>query len=206
MLASGSPRRRELLAGLGLRFEVRPADIDESVHPGEAGDTYVVRLARAKASAVARPGDVVLAADTTVDLDGDLLGKPVDDDDARRLLRLLSGRTHLVRTGVCVHRSRQDPVAEPAAAGLIAVSTPVVRCAVATTAVTFAELPGPWIDRYVATGEPLDKAGGYGMQGSASLFVARIDGSPSNVIGLPLGTVAALLAEMALDLFTFAEP
>ena len=104
MLASGSPRRRELLAGLGLTFELRPADIDETVRPGEPGATYVERLAREKAAAVATPGALVVAADTTVDLDGDLLGKPVDDRDARRLLRRLSGRTHHVHTGICVHR------------------------------------------------------------------------------------------------------
>jgi septum formation protein len=194
VLASASPRRFELLAGLGLRFELRPADLDESVHPGEPGDRYVERLARAKVTAVARPGEVVVAADTTVDLGGELLGKPVDDDDARRLLRRLSGRTHHVHTGVCVRRSPADG------------GTPTTHCAVATTAVTFSDLPDRWIEWYVGTGEPLDKAGGYGMQGSAALFVARIDGSPTNVIGLPLDTLAALVAEAGLDLFSFTAP
>ena len=150
------------------------------------------RLAREKASAVAAPGELVIAADTTVDLDGELLGKPVDDDDARRLLGRLSGRTHHVHTGVCVHRSPAPP------------GRPIVCGAVATTAVTFARLSPSWIDWYVGTGEPLDKAGGYGMQGSAALFVARIDGSPTNVIGLPLDLLAALVAEAGTDLFSFS--
>ena len=193
VLASGSPRRRELLAGLGLTFELRPADIDESVRPGEPGATYVERLAREKAAAVATPGALVVAADTTVDLDGDLLGKPVDDHDARRLLRRLSGRTHHVHTGICVHRQPSGQ------------AVPVIGSTVVTTAVTFAELSAAWIDWYVGTGEPLDKAGGYGMQGSAALFVARIDGSPTNVIGLPLDALATLVADAGADLFSFSD-
>jgi septum formation protein len=194
VLASGSPRRFELLAGMGLAFELRPADLDESVLPGEPGPVYVERLAREKATAVALPDELVIAADTTVDLAGDLLGKPVDDDDARHLLRRLSGRTHHVHTGVCIHRSPADP------------DPPVVCSTVVTTAVTFAELTDAWIDWYVGTGEPLDKAGGYGMQGSAALFVARIDGSPTNVIGLPLDALAALVEEAGTDLFAFSRP
>lgn len=205
VLASGSPRRFELLAGLGLRFELRPADIDETPGPGEAGDRYVERLAREKAAAVAGPGEVVVAADTTVDLAGELLGKPVDAEDAARLLRRLSGRTHHVRTGVCVHRAADGAEHEKASRPGAAARPRLVRTAVVTTAVTFADLPDRWIDWYVATGEPFDKAGGYGMQGSAALFVARIDGSPTNVIGLPLDTLASLLAEVGLDLFTFAH-
>jgi septum formation protein len=190
VLASGSPRRFELLAGLGLAFELRPADLDESVRPGEPGPAYVERLAREKAAAVAASGELVIAADTTVDLDGELLGKPTDDTDARRLLR----RTHRVHTGVCVHREPTVP------------AHAVVCSTVVTTAVTFAELSDAWIDWYVGTGEPLDKAGGYGMQGSAALFVARIDGSPTNVIGLPLDAVAALVEESGTDLFAFSHP
>jgi len=191
VLASGSPRRFELLAGLGLAFDLRPADLDESVLPGETGPTYVERLAREKAAAVAAPGELVVAADTTVDLDGELLGKPVDDDDARRVLRRLSGRTHHVHTGVCIHRSPALP------------AHPVVCSTVVTTAVTFAALSDGWIDWYVGTGEPLDKAGGYGMQGSAAFFVARIDGSPTNVIGLPLDVLANLVERAGTDLFAF---
>jgi septum formation protein len=194
VLASGSPRRFELLAGLGLAFELRPADLDEAVLPGETGPAYVERLAREKAAAVAAPGELVIAADTTVDLDGELLGKPADDGDAHRLLRRLSGRTHHVHTGVCVRRSPATP------------GHPVVCSTVVTTAVTFAELSDGWIDWYVGTGEPFDKAGGYGMQGSAALFVAHIDGSPTNVIGLPLDTLAALVEQAGTDLFAFASP
>ncbi len=191
VLASGSPRRRELLAGLGIVFEVRPADIDESVAADESGTAYVARLARAKAEAVAGPGEVVVAADTTVDLEGDLLGKPSDAGEARTLLTRLSGRTHRVHTGVCVRRGAADGDA-------------LVRHEVVTTEVTFAPLPPSWIDWYVATGEPLDKAGGYGMQGSAALFVARIDGSPTNVIGLPLDRLARLVEQVGTDLFSFS--
>lgn len=193
VLASASPRRRELLADLGLAFEVRPADIDESVLAGESGTTYVERLAREKALAMAAPDELVLAADTTVDLDGDLLGKPVDADDARALMRRLSDSTHHVHTGVAAVTF--DPDA----------SSPRVLSTVVTTAVTFAPVPDEWIDWYIDTGEPFDKAGGYGMQGAAAIFVHRIDGSPSNVIGLPLDAVAALVRRAGLDLFDFAR-
>ena len=193
VLASASPRRRELLSDLGLAFEVRPADIDESVHPGESGITYVERLAREKALAVAAPGEIVIAADTTVDLDGDLLGKPVDADEARSLMRRLSNTTHHVHTGVAIVAIDDDP-------GRTRVVSDVV-----TTAVTFAPVPDEWIDWYIDTGEPFDKAGGYGMQGAAAIFVHRIDGSPSNVIGLPLDTVAALARAIGADLFDFGH-
>ncbi|HEY6530789.1 MAG TPA: Maf family protein [Acidimicrobiales bacterium] len=191
VLASGSPRRFELLAGLGLQFEIRPADLDESHPDFEPGPMYVGRLARAKAAQVARPDDVVIAADTTVDLDGELLGKPTDADAALVMLRRLSGRTHHVHTGVCVHRATEP--------------TPEIRSQVVTTAVTFAELPDTWIDWYVETGEPFDKAGGYGMQGSAALFVARIEGSPTNVIGLPLDTLFDLMTEVGTEPFSFSR-
>jgi septum formation protein len=190
VLASGSPRRSELLGGLGLVFEIRPADIDESVETGETGTRYVERLAIAKAKAVAVQGELVIAADTTVDLDGALLGKPINDSEARALLRRLSGRTHQVHTGVCVYRWPDE-------------SGSIVRTSTVTTDVTFADLPNAWIDWYVGTGEPFDKAGGYGMQGSAALFVAEIAGSPSNVIGLPLDVLARLVAETGSDLFNF---
>jgi septum formation protein len=190
VLASGSPRRSELLGGLGLVFEIRPADIDESVETGEIGTRYVERLAIAKAKAVAVQGELVIAADTTVDLDGALLGKPINDSEARALLRRLSGRTHQVHTGVCVYRWPDE-------------SGSIVRATTVTTDVTFADLPNAWIDWYVGTGEPFDKAGGYGMQGSAALFVAEIAGSPSNVIGLPLDVLARLVAETGSDLFHF---
>lgn len=188
MLASASPRRHELLSGLGAAFTVVPADLDESLLPGEEPEVYVVRLARAKALAVAGPpvGAVTIAADTTVDLDGHVIGKPGSPDEARSLLRRLSGRTHRVHTGVAVALTRDD-------------APPLVRAGLATTAVTFGELPETWLDRYVATPEPYDKAGGYGMQGSAGLFVERIDGSPSNVIGLPLPLLRELLDDLVGD-------
>lgn len=193
VLASASPRRRELLADLGLAFEVRPADIDESVRPDESGPAYVERLAREKATAVAQVGELVLAADTTVDLDGDLLGKPVDADDARDLMRRLSDSTHHVHTGVAAILTEDGAAA------------PRIVSTVVTTAVTFARVPDEWIDWYIDTGEPFDKAGGYGMQGSAAIFVHRIDGSPSNVIGLPLDAVASLVRDLGVDLFDLSH-
>ncbi|CAB4619888.1 unannotated protein [freshwater metagenome] len=192
VLASASPRRQELLADLGLSFAVRPADIDESVHAGEAGADYVRRLAREKAAAVAGPGELVIAADTTVDLDGELLGKPVDEDDARALMRKLSNSVHYVHTGVCALLIDADGARRE-------------ESTVVTTAVTFAPVPDAWIDWYIATGEPFDKAGGYGMQGSAAIFVHRIDGSPTNVIGLPLDATASLVAQLGFDLFSFSS-
>lgn len=192
VLASASPRRQELLADLGLVFAVRPADIDESVHSGELGTDYVLRLAREKAAAVAGTGELVIAADTTVDLNGELLGKPVDDDDARTLMRKLSNSVHHVHTGVC-------------ALAIDANGTVRDESTVITTAVTFAPVPDAWIDWYIATGEPFDKAGGYGMQGSAAIFVHRIDGSPTNVIGLPLDATASLVAQLGFDLFSFSS-
>jgi len=191
VLASASPRRQELLADLGLVFAVRPADIDESVHSGELGTDYVLRLARGKAAAVAGTGELVIAADTTVDLNGELLGKPVDEDDARALMRKLSDSVHHVHTGVCALAIDAD--------GTVRDESTVI-----TTAVTFAPVPDAWIDWYIATGEPFDKAGGYGMQGSAAIFVHRIDGSPTNVIGLPLDATASLVARLGYDLFSFS--
>ena len=192
VLASGSPRRRELLATLGLRFEVRPPDVDESARPAEAGPAYVERLARAKATALVRPGELVLAADTTVDLDGALLGKPADPAEARGLLRSLSGRSHCVHTGVAVSWfAGEGPCAR-------------VVSEVSTTVVTFGEVPPRWVEWYVGTDEPYDKAGGYGVQGAAGVFVTRVDGSPSNVVGLPLDVVARLVDESGHDLLSFA--
>lgn len=176
VLASGSPRRRELLSGVGLRFTVRPADIDETPHPGEAAEDYVRRLSAEKAAAVVGPFETVIAADTTVEIDGAILEKPEDDADAIRMLRLLSGRTHRAHTGVTV--------ADGSGARTILV----------TTSVTFARLTEEAIDWYVATGEATDKAGAYGIQGAASAFVERVDGSTTNVIGLPLAETLELLA------------
>ena len=182
VLASQSPRRRELLAQLGFALEVRPAHTDERVHAGEAAREYVLRVAREKARAV--PGDVVLGADTAVVLDGEVLGKPRDPADARRMLRALSGTRHDVLTAVCVRR------------GAIRLELD----AVVATAVRFAPLPPAAIEWYVATGEPLDKAGAYAIQGAGGAFVLGVEGSVSNVVGLPLAETAALLARAGLEL------
>lgn len=181
ILASGSPRRAELLARAGYRFEVVPPDIDERRQAGEAPRDYVARLAAAKAAAVAPryPERVVLAADTTVVVDSTVLGKPQDPDDAAGMLRRLSGRAHDVLTGVAVRH------------GGACVS------AVEQTAVHLADLDEALIGWYVATGEPSDKAGAYGVQGIASRFVTRVEGSYSNVVGLPLALVDRLLARLA---------
>ncbi len=176
VLASGSPRRSELLRSVGLDFDVRPADIDESIVDGESPTTYVRRLSIEKAAAIDTvPGTVVVAADTTVEVDGEVLGKPTDATDARRMLVLLAGRSHRVHTGVTV---RSDTHTE----------TRVI-----TTDVTFVELTAEAIEWYVGTGEPMDKAGGYAMQGAGGALVRRIDGSVTNVIGLPLAETLEML-------------
>jgi septum formation protein len=177
VLASQSPRRRELLAQLGIAVEVRPAHADESVRPGEPPRDYVLRLAREKARAVT--GDVVLAADTAVVLGLEVLGKPVDAADARRMLEALSGTEHEVLTAVCVRRAQAAPAEE--------------LDALAATTVRFARLSSAEIDWYVGTGEPLDKAGAYAIQGAGGAFVLSVSGSVSNVVGLPLAETTALL-------------
>lgn len=185
VLASGSPRRKELLTYLGLDFDVLVPDIDETPRPGESPRAYVDRLAVAKAHAVAErvaPGTVVLAADTTVDLGGDILGKPVDAADARAMLRRLSGRTHRVHTGVALCRD----------------TTTVHE--VSTSMVSFVPLTDASIEWYVATGEPLDKAGAYAVQGVGGVFVQTVRGSVSSIIGLPLHSVARLAAQVGLRL------
>lgn len=178
ILASGSPRRRELLRNLGLALEVRPVDIDETPHDGEKAEPYVGRLAETKARERGAPGELVLAADTVVAIDGDLLGKPEDADHARAMLRRLSGRVHQVLTGVATW----DP------------ATDRLESEIATTQVVFAELGEREIEWYVQSGEPMDKAGAYAIQGLAALFVETIEGNYSNVVGLPLPTVRRLLA------------
>jgi septum formation protein len=184
ILASASPRRRELLAALGLSPPVRPVAVDETPLDGEPAVDCVLRLARAKAEAGAGPGELVLAADTLVVLDGRILGKPADPEDAAVMLGQLAGRDHLVQTGVAVRNG--DSFAEAAA--------------VETTRVTIAPLTASQIADYVATGEPLDKAGAYAIQGLGALFVERIDGNYSNVVGLPLPLTRRLFAELGFDL------
>lgn len=180
VLASSSPRRRELLATLGVEFEVRPADADETPRAGEAPEPLVLRLALAKARAAARPGELVLGADTIVALDGEPLGKPADAGEARAMLARLSGRHHQVWTGVALVERNATGARERA----LAVVTDVV----------FRSLEPAEIDAYVASGEPLDRAGAYAIQGGAAAFVASVDGSWSNVVGLPVGAVRGLLA------------
>jgi septum formation protein len=196
VLASSSPRRRELLTQAGYSFEVHPADIPEDPLPNEDPIAYVTRLAREKAEAVFReitkasasdqraaaalqvpaaPPQVVLAADTTVTLDNQILGKPSDPADAARMLRLLSGRTHQVITGIAL------------------ISATSTQVAAETTAVTFLPLTDDDIAAYIATGEPMDKAGAYAIQGRAARWIPRIEGDYFNVVGLPIALVSALL-------------
>ena len=181
VLASASPRRAELLRAAGIVFDVEPAHVDERVHDGEAPVDYVRRVAEAKALTVhqQRRGSVVLAADTTVVVGDRILGKPVDAADARRMLALLSGRSHEVITGVTIAGPDTAPH----------------ETRVETTAVEFAPLSLGEIEWYVASGEPMDKAGAYAIQGLASRFVTRIEGSYSNVVGLPIALVCELLKQ-----------
>jgi septum formation protein len=185
ILASQSPRRAELLRNAGYSFEVRPADVDERLHAGESPSEYVKRLAREKALAVlatAPPGAVVLGADTTVVAGGECLGKPLDTEDARRMLATLSGRVHEVMTGVCV--AMRNAAAEEIDA----------EVGVEVTEVQFAAMSGAEIAAYIATGEPMDKAGAYAIQGRASRWIPRIQGCYFNVVGLPVARVSAMLA------------
>ncbi|RKG74965.1 septum formation inhibitor Maf [Corallococcus exercitus] len=183
VLASASPRRKDLLAQLGLRFTVAAADIDETPMAGEIARNYVHRLAVEKARTVAtrHPDAWVLAADTTVALGAELLGKPRDAAEAREMLTRLSGRVHEVFTGIAVAGRAQ--------------ASEVVR-----TQVTFRTLSTEEIAWYAETGEPLDKAGAYAIQGKGGFLVQGIDGSPSNVVGLPLGETLALLSRAGVPL------
>jgi septum formation protein len=187
ILASASPRRRDLLAQLGIHPVIEPADIDESVLDGDEPVAYVRRLSIAKAAAVRPDADdttLVIAADTTVDLDGRILGKPADPGEARAMLRALSARTHRVHTGVTVRRG------------------PHQATDVATTLVTFTPITDAALEWYLATGESYDKAGAYAMQGAAGVFVAAVKGSVSNVVGLPLTTVVELARAVGVELIT----
>lgn len=184
ILASASPRRQELLGFYGIPFEVSPSGADEDARG--TGIEQVCQLARRKCEDVASryPDRLVLAADTLVCVDDAVLGKPADEEDALRMLRLLSGREHQVHTGVCL------------------------RCPdgrfinrVATTRVTFLPVGDEVLRRYIATGEPMDKAGAYAIQGRAGAFVARIEGSPTNVIGLPLEVLTEVFEQLELPLF-----
>ncbi len=183
ILASQSPRRRELLTLVGIPHEVRPADIDESYGAGELPPAHAERLAREKAAVVARtaPDAVVIGSDTIVVLDGDVLGKPRDEREAASMLMRLSGRTHTVMTAVAV------------------LWRGVERSAVEEVEVTFHTLTSAEIDAYIATREPMDKAGAYGIQGFGATIVARVDGDYFAVMGLPLQRMVRLMADLGLS-------
>ena len=179
VLASASPRRRELLRNAHIPFEVEPADINEAPLPNEPAQAYAERLAREKAQAIARkhPNNPVLGADTVVVVDNQILGKPADPADPARMLHLLSGRTHQVITGVCVVINRHQSVASE------------------TTSVTMSEISEDEIIAYISTGEPMDKAGAYAIQGIASRWIPRVEGDYSNVVGLPVALVYRMLQQ-----------
>jgi septum formation protein len=189
VLASASPRRQELLRNAGISFIVQPANINEAHVEGELPHDYAERLAREKALAVfeTRPQDIVLGADTIVVIDDEILGKPRDAADAARMLRLISGRAHEVITGVCVVKSK-----DPATRRL------ELRIVSDMTRVTMNEISDAEIQAYIATGEPMDKAGAYAIQGMASRWIPRIEGDYSNVVGLPVALVYRLLREMKI--------
>ena len=183
VLASQSPRRRELLALIGLAHEVRPANIDESYIEGETPEGHCERLARGKASALRGEVDgdaIIIGSDTIVVIDGSILGKPDDSADAARMLRLLSGRSHTVLTAVAVARGMQ------------------LVSAVERVAVSFRTLDDAEIDAYIATREPMDKAGAYGIQGFGATIVSRIEGDYFAVMGLALNLLVRLLAQVGL--------
>jgi len=179
ILASGSPRRRDLLASVGLDFEIIPSDIHEHRLPDEAPAIYVERVAREKASSVEVPDAVVLGADTTVVHAGRMLGKPSHPAEATAMLERLSGDSHTVLTGVAVSYMEDE--------------SRVLISEVSSSIVRFLPMTKDEIDSYVGTGEPLDKAGAYALQGIGAIFVRSVTGSPSNVIGLPLDVTARLL-------------
>jgi septum formation protein len=179
VLASKSPRRQQILGDAGIPFVVRAADVPEQRRPGESPADYVRRLAQEKAFAVRmHPGELVLGADTVVVIDGQVLEKPSDAGDATRMLELLSGRDHEVITGICL-RTHTRTILD-----------------IATTRVRFVPLTRAEIEAYVASGEPMDKAGAYAIQGLASKFIDRVEGSYSNVVGLPVTLVYERLKEI----------
>lgn len=212
VLASASPRRRALLDSLGVRYQVRPAELDETPRSGEDATRLVRRLAAAKVEVVAAAlggpppvgGWVVLGADTVVTCDGEILGKPVDTGEAEAMLRRLSGRVHLVTTGVAalvLGAGRVDPSSTterggPSGPG----SATEAAVRVVETLVHFADIGEEDLAWYLGTGEALDKAGAYGLQGVGAHFVRRVEGSPTNVVGLPLAETVDLLADLGVGL------
>lgn len=185
ILASASPRRRELLQQIGVKFRIEVADIDETPLSAEPPAAYVARLALGKAQKIAaeNPGCVVLGSDTTVVLDDEILGKPENADDAARMLAALAGRRHQVMTAVALVKDDQQ------------------RVQTVITNVHFAPLSAAQISAYVATGEPADKAGAYGIQGLGAVLVDAIEGSYSNVVGLPLTETAAMLQQFDIPIW-----
>jgi septum formation protein len=190
VLASASPRRQELLRNAGIPFRAQPANVDETPHAGERPRKYAERLAREKALAVwqMHPEEIVLGADTIVVVDDAILGKPRDPEDAFRMLRLLSGREHRVITGVCLVKAAAKSSSENSPAEL--------KIASETTLVTMTTIRDEEIRAYIATGEPMDKAGAYAIQGVASRWIPRIEGDYSNVVGLPVALVYRMLKEL----------
>ena len=187
VLASRSPRRSDILQRMGLTFVVDSADVDESPLSGESPRDHVRRLAIAKCLRVAArhsASDVVLGADTTVDVDGEIFGTPRDLDEAREMLRRLSGRTHFVHTAVCVARGAAAPEQH--------------RVAIDTAAVAMHPIDPDLLERYLATGESLDKAGAYAVQGEAAMFVREVSGHLTTVVGLPVRIVEQLLRPFGL--------
>jgi septum formation protein len=186
ILASASPRRAEILGDAGIPFELLPVDVDETAGPGEDAEAMCRRLAQAKArAAIARLGavsepTVIIAADTTVEIAGEILGKPASPEAARQMLRRLSGKTHRVLTALT----------------LVRLPDGATRSDLESTEVSFAALSAQEIDDYVATGEPMDKAGAYAIQGRGGLFVERVDGCYFNVVGLPLARLYRMLQEL----------
>ena len=189
ILASGSPRRRQLLELIGVSFAVLPADVDETPLAGEDPVAYASRAARDKALEVAasHPGRLVLGADTVVEIDQEILGKPASEDDAASMLRRLSGRSHLVHTALAL------------------VIGDTAHEVVDTAQVQFTDLTEEIIRWYVATGEPMDKAGAYAIQGLGGLLVARVEGSPNTVIGLPVHRLPELFASHDLDFWSMLK-
>ena len=186
LLASSSPRRRQLLRLIGLQFEIEPSSVDEVARDGEAPADFALRAAREKALDVAarHPERLVLGSDTVVEIDGRILGKPSDQEDAVRMLSDLSGREHLVHTAVALAAKRE------------------CHDLVDSTRVRVLEVDEPTIRWYVATGEPMDKAGAYAIQGLAGLMVAGIDGSPHTVVGLPIHRLPELFAAHGVDMWS----
>ncbi len=193
VLASASPRRRELLRGLDLDFSVRPADIDETPHHGEPPAHYVKRLAEEKAEAVAAVDATIVGADTVVVFEGRILGKPDDRAHAMEILTQLANRTHAVYTGVAVIATSTDGERREASA-------------VETTRVTMAPVPPARIDSFLDLGDYADKAGSYALLGASSIFADHVEGSVSNVVGLPLPLLDRLCARIDVDLLTFRTP